>query len=46
MDQSLEYCKESEKKWKKPKWLSEETLQVAEKSSWQKAKEKRKDTPV
>ena len=31
------------KKCKKPKWFSEEALQVAEKSSWQKAKEKRKD---
>ena len=33
-------------KCKKAKWFSVEALQVAEKSSWQKAKKKRKDIPV
>ena len=31
------------KNWKKAKWLSEETLQIAEKEEKQKAKEKWKD---
>ena len=35
-----------EKKCKKPKWLSEETLQIAEKRRDRKAKEKRKDIPI
>ena len=34
------------KKWKKAKWLSEEALQIAEKRREDKAKEKRKDTPI
>ena len=33
-------------KCKKAKWLSEEALQTAEKKEKQKAKEKRKDTPI
>ena len=35
------------KKWKRPKWLSEEALQIAEKRREEKikAKEKRKDIP-
>ena len=35
-----------EKKRKKAKWLSEEALQIAVKEEKQKAKEKRKDTPI
>ena len=35
-----------EKKWKKPKWLSEEDLQIAVKRRELKAKEHRKDTPI
>ena len=35
-----------EKKCKKGKWLSKEALQTAEKRKMQKAKEKRKDTPI
>ena len=35
-----------EKKCKKPKWLSEEALQVAVKEEKQKAKEKRKDISI
>ena len=35
-----------EKKCKKAKWLSEETLQIAMKKERQKAKEKRKDIPI
>ena len=31
---------------KKPKWLSEEALQIAVKRREAKAKEKRKDTPI
>ena len=31
---------------KKPKWLSEEALQIAVKKGKQKAKEKRKDRPI
>ena len=34
------------KKCKKAKYLSEEALQIAEKEETQKAKEKRKDTPI
>ena len=34
------------KKCKKAKWLSEEALQIAVKEEKQKAKEKRKDTPI
>ena len=34
------------KKCKKPKWLSEEALQIAVKRRKQKAKEKRKDIPI
>ena len=34
------------KKCKKAKWLSEEALQIAEKRREDKAKEKRKDTPI
>ena len=34
------------KKCKKAKWLSEEGLQIAMKKREQKAKEKRKDTPI
>ena len=34
------------KKCKKAKWLSEEALQIAEKRSEAKGKEKRKDTPI
>ena len=34
------------KKYKKAKWLSEEALQVVEKSEKLKAKEKRKDIPT
>ena len=34
------------KKHKKAKWLSEEALQIAVKEEKQKAKEKRKDTPI
>ena len=34
------------KKCKKAKWLSEETLQIAEKRRKAKAKEKRKDIPI
>ena len=34
------------KKYKKAKWLSEEALQVVEKSEKLKAKEKRKDIPI
>ena len=34
------------KKYKKAKWLSDEALQIAEKKKMQKAKEKRKDTPI
>ena len=34
------------KKCKKPKWLSEEILQIAEKEEKLKAKEKRKDIPI
>ena len=33
-------------KCKKVKWLSEEALQIAEKRREDKAKEKRKDTPI
>ena len=35
-----------EKTCKKAKWLSGEALQIAEKEEKQKAKEKRKDTPI
>ena len=35
-----------EKNCKKAKWLSEEALQIAGKKEKQKAKEKRKDTPI
>ena len=35
-----------EKKCKKAKWLSEETLQIAVKRREAKAKEKRKDIPI
>ena len=35
-----------EKKCKKAKWLSEETLQIAVKRREVKAKEKRKDIPI
>ena len=35
-----------EKKCKKAKWLPEEALQIAMKKGKQKAKEKRKDTPI
>ena len=35
-----------EKKCKKPKWLSEEALQITVKKEKQKAKEKRKDIPI
>ena len=34
------------KKCKKEKWLSEEALQIERKEEKQKAKEKRKDTPI
>ena len=34
------------KKCKKAKWLSREALQIAMKEGKQKAKEKRKDTPI
>ena len=34
------------KKCKKPKWLSEEALQIAVKRREAKAKEKRKDIPI
>ena len=34
------------KKCKKAKWLSEKTLQIAEKRREAKAKEKRKDIPI
>ena len=34
------------KKFKKAKWLFEEALQIAEKRREDKAKEKRKDTPI
>ena len=34
------------KKCKKAKWLSKEALQIAEKRREDKAKEKRKDTPI
>ena len=34
------------KKYKKPKWLSEEALQIAVKKGKQKAKENRKDIPI
>ena len=34
------------KKCKKAKWLSDETLQIAEKRRDRKAKEKRKDIPI
>ena len=34
------------KKCKQTKWLTEEALQVAEEKEKQKAKEKRKDTPI
>ena len=34
------------KKWKKAKWLSEEALQIAEKSREAKGKEKRKHIPI
>ena len=34
------------KKFKKAKWLSEETLQIAEKEEKLKIKEKRKDIPI
>ena len=33
-------------KCKKAKWLSQEALQIAEKTKTQKAKEKRKDIPI
>ena len=36
----------NKKKCKKAKWLSEETLQIAEKRRDRKAKEKRKDIPI
>ena len=36
----------NKKKCKKAKWLSEEALQIAEKRREDKAKEKRKDTPI
>ena len=36
----------NKKKFKKAKWLSEETLQIAEKEEKLKAKEKRKDIPI
>ena len=35
-----------ERKCKKPKWLSEEVLQIAVKEEKQNAKEKRKDMPI
>ena len=35
-----------EKECKKAKWLSEESLQIAEKEEKLKAKEKRKDIPI
>ena len=35
-----------EKKYKKTKWLSEEALQIAEKTRDAKAKEKRKGMPI
>ena len=35
-----------ERKCKKPKWLSEEVLQIAVKEEKQNAKEKRKDIPI
>ena len=35
-----------EKKCRKAKWLSEETLQIAVKEEKQKAKEKMKDIPI
>ena len=34
------------RKYKKARWLSEETLQIAEKRREVKAKEKRKDLPI
>ena len=34
------------KKFKKAKWLSEEALQIAEKTREAKGKEKRKDIPI
>ena len=34
------------KKYNKAKWLSEEALQIVEKTRVQKAKEKRKDIPI
>jgi len=34
------------KKCRKAKWLSQEALQIAEKTKTQKAKEKRKDIPI
>jgi len=34
------------KKGKKAKWLSDKTLQIAEKKEKRKAKQKRKDTPI
>ena len=34
------------KKWKNAKWLSEEALQIAEKRTEVKGKEKRKDIPI
>ena len=34
------------KKCKKPKWLSDEALQIAEKRKMQKAKEKKKYIPI
>ena len=36
----------NKKKYKKPKWLSEEALQIAVKKGKQKAKENRKDIPI
>ena len=34
------------KKWEKEKWLSEKALQIAEKRTEVKGKEKRKDIPI
>ena len=53
MNGGLLHCTEAviktipkENKYKKAKWLSEEALQIAEKRREDKAKEKRKDTPI
>ena len=47
-EQLTEVCEAipKKKKCKKAKWLSEEGLQIAMKKREQKAKEKRKDTPI